>query len=253
MTSEDCHGDLFRRAVDDGEDLVTYDSDSPRFLPEDACEDHNDHFLEEDGLAESYASDGFLPTDCDTTEMPIATQMNNFWSPSSDCGRWVSRWSPLGPQGQVLLANVYLNVQKICSTASNVARAALGTLSGERSTPRNLARALTSTLIGVGTRKVQEVMASMQSSWTPVAPPTLGVAANTSDDEVASSSFAERNIDITMIILREIVHCAFYGLPDITVTRALCRHRLAGAEIGKNITAASLSRWQSGSSLRACS
>ena len=136
-------------------------------------------FLVEESHSEPDAAGCFLPNDSHAGQSQIPTRANYFWSPGSNCGRWVSRWNALAQQGQVLVANVYLNCTRLCSRAPEAARLVYRALSrSDSKIPRtNLSRRLASLLLGISTCKVQDVIKNIGSSWVPVAPQCSAEAA----------------------------------------------------------------------------
>eukprot|EP00930_Biecheleria_cincta_P072868 TRINITY_DN6020_c0_g1_i1.p1 TRINITY_DN6020_c0_g1~~TRINITY_DN6020_c0_g1_i1.p1 ORF type:complete len:1338 (-),score=151.28 TRINITY_DN6020_c0_g1_i1:155-4168(-) len=227
---ETCEQSLFSSEDEDSESLFCDEENEEVFLQEPEVEAA---FLDEE---ESDNVVAHLPSDSPSSQARIATPANNFWNPGANCGRWFSRWQDLSQQSQVLLCNVYLNCQRLCSRRSDAARSAYQTLSGSRGAAgTNLSRKLASLLLNIGESKVRDVVARMGSCWIPVAPRVSAAepANSPGSTETSLSVENDRNADIMKIYLREIVHCAYYGLPDATFTRALCRHKLAGTQIGE--------------------
>ena len=152
------------------------------------------------------------------------------WRPGSDCGSWVSSLVPIAAQGQVLIANVLVNLRRL---PVETARALYRGLCPSRAAPFRPPEPsrLTSLLCGVGLSTVNRLRDKFdRAEWGPDDPV---VPANLlKRQETRQQAEQARGERVWQVLVREGLHNAFYGHGDVDYLRSVSRLGRHGLDVG---------------------
>ena len=183
-----------------------------------------------------YSDSGMSMPQSQTNEMELSQEagvgFGGSWHPGQNCGRWVSiHYAVLLAACQVIIANLYLNLQQV---PSRLSKALLNHLAPRAKIVRNCADCLAAQLLGVSRDFARNVWRDIASNgWQPAEPPAdIATQVSTTTPLVSMKSR-----------VREALAVCYYGRPDTEHAAAMRRIALHGVDIGvHNLSAKCVAR-----------